>query len=101
MGPLVDHLLQYSELPDDVLFNNGVSESSCSIEHLVCTRSLTSAPGMPVVGLAVSLSPAALYTQLHAGHIIKLSLTPAYLPPMAQPPHHDMEELTSPLRKVH
>lgn len=102
--PLVDHLLQYSELPDNALFSSGVSEeSSCSVEHLVCTRSLASAPGQPVVGLAASLSPAALYTQLHAGHILKLSLPPAYLPPCISqhPEYHDVEEFESPLRKAH
>ncbi|XP_045602004.1 nucleoporin 88 [Procambarus clarkii] len=96
--PLIEHLLQYTDLPDDAAFS--VSEAPCIVDHLLCTRSLTAAGPMPVVGLVANPSHT-LYVLLASGRIIHINLQAAYVPKVVQLPNADYDLAVSPLRKVH
>ncbi|KAG7157815.1 Nuclear pore complex protein Nup88-like [Homarus americanus] len=96
--PIIEHLLQYTDLPDDAAFSS--SESLCMVDHLVCTRSLTAAGPMPVVGL-VANSTHNLYVLLASGRIISIGIPAGFTPLVMDPPHTDYTLALSPLRKIH
>ncbi|KAK7058760.1 hypothetical protein SK128_016253 [Halocaridina rubra] len=96
--PLVEHLLQHIELAEDALFMS--NESQCIVDHIVCTRSMSSAEPLPVIGL-VGGSNSELYVLLASGSIISLRCPSTFLPQMTATPSASTSESVSPLRKVH
>ncbi|XP_053635741.2 nucleoporin 88 [Cherax quadricarinatus] len=96
--PFIEHLLQYTDLPDDAAFS--ASESPCIVDHILCTRSLTPAGPMPVVGLVAGTSHI-LYVMLASGRIISIIIPPAFVQQIIESPNTDFDLAVSPLRKVH
>ncbi|XP_071551048.1 nucleoporin 88 isoform X2 [Panulirus ornatus] len=97
--PFIEGLIQYTELPDDAAFLS--SESPCIVDHLVCTRSLTSSGPMPVMGLVANTPSHALYVLLASGRIIPVSMPAAFVPQVADSSGTEFNPAVSPLRKVH
>lgn len=76
-----------------------MSECPCIVHHMLCTRSLSPAAPMPVVGLVTTVTYC-LHILLDSGRIINLSLPKAFVPPIAESPTADIDAAVSPLRKV-
>lgn len=96
--PLVGHLLRQVEVAEDVMFLT--SESQCIVDHVVCTRSLSPAAPMPVIGLVITTFNV-LYVLLASGVIITYAHPPAFFPQSLDIEAPEMSSTVSPLKKVH
>ncbi|XP_045132213.1 nucleoporin 88-like [Portunus trituberculatus] len=96
--PLVEKLLHYSELPDDAGFTE--SEFPCVVDHVLCTRLVTPATLLPVVGLVASASHS-LFILLASGKVFAVTLPSAFLPELIEHANPEIDPVPSPLRKIH
>ncbi|KAK8398719.1 hypothetical protein O3P69_004081 [Scylla paramamosain] len=95
---LVEKLLNYSELPDDAGFTE--SEFPCVVDHVLCTRLVTPATLLPVVGLVASACHS-LFILLASGKVFAVPLPSAFLPELIEHTNPEIDLVPSPLRKVH
>ncbi|XP_023725577.1 nuclear pore complex protein Nup88 isoform X3 [Cryptotermes secundus] len=97
--PFIVHLEEFSRSHDDSPPLELLNQSS-SAEYLICTRTSSSSPLSPILGLAITSPPPALITLLTSGEVVSLNLmsVPLLLPPSTTVLNNGKEELYSPLK---
>jgi nuclear pore complex protein Nup88 len=97
--PFILHLEEFSRARDDSSLLELLDQSS-SAEYLICTRTSSSSPLSPILGLAITSLPSALIILLASGEVVSLNLlsTPLPLPHSAPEETGRKEERHSPLK---
>lgn len=75
------------------------SEFPCVVDHVLCTRLVTPATLLPVVGLVASASHS-LFILLASGKVFAVTLPSAFLPELIEHANPEIDPVPSPLRKV-
>ncbi|GFG39981.1 hypothetical protein Cfor_09038, partial [Coptotermes formosanus] len=101
--PFILHLEEFSKGNDDIFPDSlpfELLDQSSSAEYLICTRTSSSSPLSPILGLAITSLPSTLIILLASGEVVSLNLlsTPLLLPPSVPELNGRKEETHSPLK---